>query len=471
MEFQIQRFIIRGLHQTRDYNIEIRDNRIVMVVVNGLGKTTVVNLLYLLLSRQWDRVSEYNFSSLSLTVNGVEYPLTQELDSRTTNSSIGRRMQSELARLVPMEQLHAKTSDFFEFLAAIAVRHGREVFAKELDRNTSIPSSICRNFALTFNLAPRSFNNVEFPVIDELLKQLTSDCQILYLPTYRRIEKDLSLIFPYLEESTNAFQRRKGIMSVERRRDFIELVEFGMEDVETTFRSVQSDLVQQARSELNKLAGGYLRDVIRGEGHTYKDSTFTELDNATVDRVLNRVDEKTLLGERDKRQLRAVIDKLQAADQTRIGANDQYIAHFFSKLISVDHALALREQQIVRFTDVCNKYLSGKEMLYRDIDSSIGIRLLSTGQPLPLRSLSSGEKQIVSLFSHLYLGDLKNVYLIIDEPELSLSVKWQEQLLPDILETGNCKFLAAVTHSPFIFANALDPYAVDLSLCITEDAK
>jgi ABC-type branched-subunit amino acid transport system ATPase component len=40
----ITRFVIRGLHRSRDYTIEIANNKIVMVGVNGLGKTTVVNL-------------------------------------------------------------------------------------------------------------------------------------------------------------------------------------------------------------------------------------------------------------------------------------------------------------------------------------------------------------------------------------------------------------------------------------------
>jgi predicted ATPase len=72
------------------------------------------------------------------------------------------------------------------------------------------------------------------------------------------------------------------------------------------------------------------------------------------------------------------------------------------------------------------------------------------------------------LFSHLYLRGHGIVLVIIDEPELSLSVTWQQQLLPDILETGKCGFLAAVTHSPFIFDNALDSYAVNLKDCISE---
>ena len=46
--------------------------------------------------------------------------------------------------------------------------------------------------------------------------------------------------------------------------------------------------------------------------------------------------------------------------------------------------------------------------------------------------------------------------MIIDEPELSLSIKWQSMLLPDIIRSGNCKLLLTVTHSPFIFDNEFD---------------
>ena len=44
----IERLVITKLHQTRTYNIVIKENKVVMVGVNGLGKTTVVNILFLI---------------------------------------------------------------------------------------------------------------------------------------------------------------------------------------------------------------------------------------------------------------------------------------------------------------------------------------------------------------------------------------------------------------------------------------
>lgn len=75
---------------------------------------------------------------------------------------------------------------------------------------------------------------------------------------------------------------------------------------------------------------------------------------------------------------------------------------------------------------------------------------------LKMSMLSSGEKQMVSLFSQLYLSGDPNHFVIIDELELSLSIDWQKHFLPDILNSGHCAGLIAVTHSPFICDNELD---------------
>ena len=44
---------------------------------------------------------------------------------------------------------------------------------------------------------------------------------------------------------------------------------------------------------------------------------------------------------------------------------------------------------------------------------------------IDLEWLSSGEKQIISIFSKVYLECVSPCIFIIDEPELSLSIEWQ----------------------------------------------
>ena len=322
-------------------------------------------------------------------LDGHDYTLQQRHQNPEGSlTAFARRFRNAIRRSIPHHTHSSSISpQVFERLAFVAQSGDKDAVTTELDRLLPVPSELCRKIALAVDLEPKSFSKSLLSQLDGFLSEQAADCQSLYLPTYRRIEKDLSLIFPDLDEAINSFQRRRGMLSEQARHGYIELVEFGMEDVEGTFRRERSQLIERARSELNALAGGYLRDVIRGEGEYYEIATFRDLDDTTINRILNSEQERTL-SDADKTRLRAVIDKLRTASKPDLEAVDRYIAHFFSgSFIKVDGALSEREQRIAQFTEVCNKYLIGKSMVYDDKDSSICARLLSTGQPLPLRFL------------------------------------------------------------------------------------
>jgi predicted ATPase len=69
---------------------------------------------------------------------------------------------------------------------------------------------------------------------------------------------------------------------------------------------------------------------------------------------------------------------------------------------------------------------------------------------IPIEALSSGERQLLIMLGHLYFnsfGDKSNVF-IIDEPELSLHLRWQEMLLHKMLESNPRAQVVVATHSP-----------------------
>lgn len=64
----------------------------------------------------------------------------------------------------------------------------------------------------------------------------------------------------------------------------------------------------------------------------------------------------------------------------------------------------------------------------------------------------------------IYLNDNTPKIILIDEPELSLSIDWQRMILPDLNAGENVRQVIAITHSPFIFDNDLDPYATAMKV-------
>ena len=72
------------------------------------------------------------------------------------------------------------------------------------------------------------------------------------------------------------------------------------------------------------------------------------------------------------------------------------------------------------------------------------------GDPVDPQALSSGEKQLLIILGEVLVLELAPVVYIADEPELSLHVKWQEQLTEAISFLNPSAQIVFATHSPDI---------------------
>jgi len=106
----------------------------------------------------------------------------------------------------------------------------------------------------------------------------------------------------------------------------------------------------------------------------------------------------------------------------------------------------------------------------RDGEENLFFRNKSGGDKFSIDALSTGEKTLLSKVLFLYLEDIKDKVILIDEPELSLHPSWQNKVLK-IYENyalkNNCQIIIA-THSPHIIGSAKNEY---LRLLKKEDNK
>jgi hypothetical protein len=402
----LTQFRIEGLHHNRTIDIPITDNKLVLVGENGTGKSTVANFIYFLLTTQWTRMLEYDFKSITAVIDSKEYRF-----SHNDISNLARRDFIPGELLLPAFITQELETIVENFSLEESLIHSRRI-AQEL----KVPYQLIRREIerIQKNAIPKEFKETV-----QSLKESIAD-QVLYLPTYRRIERDLETIFPQLEGKLKDTRR----YSLKKAKDtgYIELVEFGMEDVESTIKHKMIEIKENVRKDLSNLTGAYLRDVIHGTYQSIEPSKLKELDEHRVDEIFKRIPED-ILSEKDKENLRSIIAEIKI--KGKISDDNKVVAHFLTKLIQLYQKQQEDERDIREFVKVCNEgYLSGKQFVYDDVSFDVFIKQQQNENDdtphLPMRALSSGEKQIISLFSHLYLSGKSGFFVIIDEPELSL---------------------------------------------------
>ena len=64
----LHEFFVTKLHGTRSLRLQFQDNILILVGEYGAGKTTVVNLLYYFLSRQWHRLAQFEFETIGVRI-------------------------------------------------------------------------------------------------------------------------------------------------------------------------------------------------------------------------------------------------------------------------------------------------------------------------------------------------------------------------------------------------------------------
>lgn len=448
----IKRFKITKLFGFRNVNIPFEGDIKILIGENGLGKTTILNSLYYILSEKYHKLFAIDFERLELQFideNKIQFT-KRELETylRFWDRVSHRKMPRQFLEKIPLIEVEQLLENLGE----------NDNWEKELIRFLAqrkvprwAPWQIMAREVRTLAHEPALMKFVNWT---EILKSYGTD--ILYFPTYRRVEEDL--------KNLGKFRRR--LLDPDFDEDYIDeieedfqvsddtLIHFGMEDVENRIFRVKELINTSTVDGFSKVTGEILSQLLKGFPEIQKEQ-IDNLDIATAKIVLHRVGDSLSL--EDRKQI------LELLDHPNDLLKKKELTYFLFNLIEIYNQHKHVDDAIKKFRDVCNSYLEDKEFIYNESSVDIDVYRKGTQDKVELNKLSSGEKQIVSLFSKIYLEFSKDYLVLFDEPELSLSIEWQKQLLPDIVSSGKCKFLLTVTHSPFIFKNELDEHAVGMN--------
>lgn len=336
----------------------------------------------------------------------------------------------EILELLPIFESNNSSRNLFSSAEYI------ELERKILDK-IGLPKEMLKQVILRF-LKRQTDGTKMIKILDERLKQYNEQYEILYFPTFRRIEEDLNKLMAFSSEEFSLLEEKKEDLS-----KYGELIKFGMSDVEITIKNLLDEINKKSISSFNQMTAILLKQYVNNDfENNALNSVSFDINNLEIS--LDRVGSEIESSYKDK-----IIELVKS--EKIYDADNRYLLNFMKNLVKSHDPLRIIDKKIEDFVKVCNNYLVNKEYVYDASEVTLEIANNIDKRVIPLTNLSSGEKQIISTFSKIYLEYKKDFIILFDEPELSLSIDWQRKFLTDIMDSNHCKQLICVTHSPFIF--------------------
>lgn len=473
----IEDFGIDGLYSYRNISFSTKYAATILIAGNGSGKTTLLGALDAFLNLQFTRLRNLQFQRIFCKFYNRVNPL--ELTYETLSEFLSIPTDGELVRTAL--RFNVETPALFDFLvevwpglsSATRLSDAPKVYSQILQGigyNSREATALCSK--LYDELFARN------PLMRELasvIKAEMADYDVVYLPTYRRVELALRS-----DDEVPPHRRTKPRFEVDPGSLFTGNIQFGLSDLSDRLRELNQMISRKSNNGYREISAGIINELIDG---SFESAPVTQEEIPSRD-ALNLFFARLEQGRRDQPfGIVAIpnIDRIYNREEVP-AESSKFLNYFLNKLGTAIKATRETELSVEDFVKSCNRYLSsdeastflkssnsqepqspkGKALILNRADMRVHVQSHPGGPRIPLDALSSGEKQMVSLFAKIYLYPGKKIVLI-DEPELSLSIDWQRQILLDVLTSPLCHQVIAITHSPFVFDNDLEPFAKALT--------
>lgn len=464
-------FKIKKLFGYQDINLVFENNILILMGENGLGKTSILNSLYFTLTKKWIKLLKINFQSISIKFEYNEFEFTKE-QLQSYIAFFYRKRESRFGGLRREIVEKFNPEDFTLYLNERSMT-SEEFYKSDIDKHRLIydyikKTKFTREFqspvsiGLLVELIEQIYKTNNYKSLISLIDFIDNgfNKKILYFPTYRRVEEELHNLGKLRKVSNDELQYfwDESLEDKEETEDLEDetLIQFGMEDVVKRIQNIISEINDSSVKGFSKVSAEILHQLQEGFPKIPQDDLL-HINKNNIEIILNRV--KNNLSSNDRNNILKLLESGEIVKKPELG-------YFLTKLENIYLQQRDLDNSIKEFERICNEYLVGKRVYFDESNVTLNIYNNITDEKVELNQLSSGEKQIVSLFSKIYLEETENFIIFFDEPELSLSIKWQKQLLPHIIASNKTELLLAVTHSPFIFSNNLENYTVGLNTFI-----
>lgn len=417
-----------GLFGHFDYNITFcNEGLTILTGPNGFGKTTILRVIEAL-SKGQEGISYFenlDFRSIKLNMlNGSSF-LIQKNDNQLM---INRKP------FFKSDFLDLYLKDVDQSFAKYLFRYERLLPAKALRPYKSVEEEL-----RYLDLYKRKFNVIQDVIKDKenYLKHFVSDASA---------KKEFALLEGF-KEKVYFIHEQRLLKSIDEFRLLEEENEDGeinqetIADLPENFKCQIRKVIRMYTNLSTKLDESYPRRLLNDDSIFSKEDFIKRFD--TIQEYNNRLSEYGLsvkfvslvpeFNEKYARALKVYCDDI-----------DQKYAVYKGLIKKLD-----------LYTEIVNSRFRFKKCF---INPDKGLVIKEGDNEIDLKQLSSGEKQTLVLFYELIFNIKKGMLILIDEPEISLHIVWQERFIDDlkrIININDCTALVA-THSPQVINNNWD---------------
>ncbi len=436
---------VEGLFGRFKHTLTFKDDERIAIMIgpNGFGKTMMLRIIDTLFNFPPNNLADLPFKHMKVTfddkstinINNVSSTSAHTAHKDDVNISFHSGDGYVEHHYVPempeisrndLTNIRRYADDFIPFIERI----GSDTWVNtQSDERLSIPQLISR---YSTYLAPLGLDVLLYT--PDWLTSIRDSMPVRFIGVDRLVNtyipRDLDEEIPYRRRANPVLQRTVRVYSDDIGNHVKQkLIEYGSVSQERD-RTFPDRLVQ----EINRPS---LSD---SELHS-RLSDIEEKRSQIVEAGLIPQDNPELSG--------TTLNRLEVNDSTR-DVMTVYARDAQDKL-SVFNELLVKVQALKR--------IAKARFLHKDLSiGEDGIHLSSNGSQLELEMLSSGEQHELVMIYDLLFRVERNSLILIDEPELSLHVIWQEEFLADLEEMARLSDFNALiaTHSPQIINDRWD---------------
>jgi len=409
--FKVKSIFITGFWQSKKAESLFRDDVNIIIGKNGTGKTTFMNILHAVLAVDTDALYENVFQSVTITLTDGKRTRTVRADRVETNSNP-----------FPFIDYHISNRRYMAPL--FGLDDGRSMplsmRRRAIEQSQQIKHELSKLVAVASLSVYRMGNDTDPELRERSPKRYSST-----------VDQRLTSLMQRLTQYQLELSNRARDISAELQRDVLTSLLYTEEKAKN--QGYQLDFDEGV--ERQKLVSAYKQLGVSGSEVSRKIQDHITAVTATV-KNLKTLSEHHQSGTKPSPNLPIDLAALEAFKLTRTVVEKSLAAEDRTKTIF---------NQVDLFLQTLRSFVPDKMFSF-----SAGELTVANEGPIPMAKLSSGEKQLLILFIEALLQRQQPYIFLADEPELSLHISWQRNIVTAIRSLNPNAQIIVATHSPEI---------------------